>query len=244
MTFPETPKQSREPNLSLEAWRGFRDIFPLLCGAAPFGLLIGSLAVQAGLSPLEITLMSASVYAGSAQFIALDIWSTPLTWGGTILVLVATTAMVNLRHILMGAALAPHVKTIPFWKRSFFISIHSDETWAITLHRVQHTTLTSAYLMGMIVPFYLQWIFFTALGATSGAWLGDPAKFGFDFVFPAAFLTLIFGFWQSHQQTAVILVSASTALILHSTIEGPWYIFCAGLAGAVTGAFRAPQSKA
>ncbi|MDJ0685261.1 MAG: AzlC family ABC transporter permease [Alphaproteobacteria bacterium] len=230
-----------EQSARAEAWRGFLDILPLLGGAAPFAILIGSLAVDRGLTPTEAVLMSATVYAGGAQFIALEQWAEPLTLATGGLSIIAATALVNLRHVLMGAALAPHVARLPRRKRLFFVAIHTDETWAIALRRSAGPGLTTPYVMGMIIPFYLQWWLFTGLGAVSGAWIGDPAQYGFDFVFPAAFLTLILGFWRAipdalGRQSIVIAVSLGVALAVHSLVEGPWYIFSAGLAGAATGA--------
>lgn len=217
-----------------QALRGFIDILPLMAGAAPFALLLGSLAVQKGLSPLEITLMSISVYAGSSQFIAIDIWSTPTP----VLAIIGTTLLVNLRHILMGAALAPHLGMLSRWQRLFFVSIHSDETWALSLQRAHQTGqgLSPAYVLGMIVPFYLQWPFWTLVGALAGGLVDDPALYGFDFVFPAVFITLVMGFWKVSRQSLVILISVATAMIAYHLFEGVWYIFLAGVAGTVAGA--------
>lgn len=247
-TVPTPPSKARSAasrsSAREEAWLGFLDILPFLLSVTPFALLIGSLGVRAGLSPAEITLMSATVNAGSAQFIALDMWQDPIAFGGTLggtiagasIAIILTTGMVNIRHILMGAALAPHVTTIPRGRRALIVSIHSDPTWALTLQRAHLTTPTSAYVLGMILPLYFQWVLFTALGAYSGAWLQNPAQFGFDFVFPAAFLILVLGFWRTHKQTSVIVVSATTALLIYTLIEGPWYIFGAGIAGIIVAA--------
>src|SRR3546814_17993174 len=80
-------------------------ILPLLVAVVPFGLLLGTLAAQKGLSPLKTALMGATVFAGASQFVAVEIWTTP----PAVALLAATALMVNLRHVLMGAALAPHL---------------------------------------------------------------------------------------------------------------------------------------
>jgi 4-azaleucine resistance transporter AzlC len=217
-----------------DAIRGLIDISPLMAGAAPFALLLGSLAVQKGLSPAEVTLMSFSVYAGSAQFIAIDIWQTPVP----ILAIVGTTLLVNLRHLLMGAALAPHLGGLSPLGRFLTVSIHSDETWAMALRRAQahgSAGVTPGYIFGVFVLFYLQWPFWTCVGAFTGSLFGDPATYGIDFVFPAVFITLVIGFWRASRQSLVVLVSLGTALLAYHLIEGVWYIFLAGLAGTVTG---------
>src|SRR3546814_16094163 len=81
-------------------------ILPLLVAVVPFGLLLGTLAAQKGLSPLETALMGATVFAGASQFVAVEIWTTP----PAVALLSATALMVHLRHVLMGSAMAPHVR--------------------------------------------------------------------------------------------------------------------------------------
>lgn len=235
-----TDTQMQDPEIERTTFwpdtiRGLIDISPLMAGAAPFALLLGSLAVQKGLSPAEVTLMSVMVYAGSAQFIAIDIWQTP----APVLAIVGTTLLVNLRHLLMGAALAPHLGNLSPVGRFFTVSVHSDETWAMALRRAQShgsAGVTPGYIFGVFVLFYLQWPFWTFVGAMSGGLVDDPAAYGFDFVFPAVFITLVIGFWRASRQTLVVLVSLATALAVYHLVEGVWYIFVAGLAGTLTGA--------
>src|SRR5215470_13566054 len=82
---------------------GTRMILPLALGAFTYGAVFGVLARQAGLSVLEALLMSGLVFAGASQFVALGLWTAPLP----IVALISTTLIVNLRHVLMGAALRP-----------------------------------------------------------------------------------------------------------------------------------------
>ena len=93
------------------------DIFPMLIGMVPFGLIVGTMGKQAGLETWELMLMSSAVFAGASQFIALDMWTTPLP----ALAIIGTTLMVNLRHVLMGAAAAPHIKGLPSLPRYIFL---------------------------------------------------------------------------------------------------------------------------
>jgi predicted branched-subunit amino acid permease len=93
------------PSSTAEARTGFVAILPILVAAAPFGILIGAMAAQKGLLPWQAALMSASVFAGAAQFIAIDMWTSPVP----ILALALATLVVNLRHVLMGASLARHM---------------------------------------------------------------------------------------------------------------------------------------
>src|SRR5512141_1230959 len=96
-----------------EALDGLRDIAPALVACIPIGLLYGALAAAKGLSVAETALMSAFVFAGGAQFAAVEIWRTP----APILVLAFSTLLINLRHVLMGASLAPKTATWKPWQR-------------------------------------------------------------------------------------------------------------------------------
>ncbi len=118
-----------------EFWDGVRATFPLVVGAIPFGIIFGALAVNSGLSVGATAAMSAFVFAGSAQFVA-----TGLVAGGAgILVIILTTFVVNLRHSLYSATLAPHVKHLPqrwlvplgFWL--------TDETFLVVAERFRRT---------------------------------------------------------------------------------------------------------
>ncbi len=117
------------PGFWPELRRGFLDILPLMAGVVPFGLLFGTLAVQKGLSPLEVILMCATTYAGGAQFVSIDVWATPVP----VFAVVLATALANTRYFLRGAALRPHVRHLPVATKAWFVAIHSDETWALAI---------------------------------------------------------------------------------------------------------------
>ncbi len=220
-------------NWRAEATAGLVDILPMLAAACPFSLLLGALAVQNGLSPAEITLMSFAVYAGASQFIAVDQWTVPVVAG----LIIGTTALVNLRHVIMGAALTPYLSAFRPWQRWAFVSIHSDETWAMAIRRGRSPTgLTPAYIAGMAIPFYLNWPLWTALGASLGNLVEAPERYGIDFAFPAMFTVLVVGFWHGRRETMVIAVSAAVAIAAKLLLPGVWYIFLGGIAGILAGA--------
>ncbi len=213
-------------------------IFPLLVALVPFGLLFGTLAAQKGLSPLEVFLMSASVFAGAAQFVAVEIWSAPVA----VATLTTTALMVNLRHILMGAALAPGMAAWPRgWSYGglFFLA---DEIWAFALRRHAQRPLTPAYYGGLVAPLYLGWVSTTTLGTIFGGVLQDPARYGLDFAFTAVFLTLLAGLWQGRRSFAPWAVAALAAVAGHLLLPGVWYIALGALAGTLAGALLPPKA--
>lgn len=211
---------------------GCTDIMPLLAGVIPFALLFGALAAQKGLSPAEVLLMSSLVYAGGAQFVAVEMWTEPVP----VMSIIAATAMVNLRYTLMGAALAPAVAHLPRGPRLGFIAIHADETWGIALKRARQQRLSPAYIGGIVIPFYLSWLLWAVAGSLIGDALREPERYGFDFVFTAVFIVLTVGLWRGKSSIAPVLASALTAWLASRSLPGVWYIFLGAIAGALAGA--------
>ena len=219
----------------LGAWQ----MLPLLISVIPFGLILGALSADKGMSPLESMLMSGLVFAGSAQFVAAGLWQHPLP----VLAIVASTALINSRHLLMGAALESHMRQfgrVPGYVALFFLA---DEIWATALRRTTEGPLTSAYYFGLAIPFYISWLFWTTLGALIGGVITHPERYGFDFAFAAVFLVVLFGLWKHQRRLLPIVASAAAALIVWKLVPGVWYIFAGGLAGtsaAILTAGRAP----
>lgn len=214
---------------------GVLAILPVAVAVVPFSLLFGALAAQKGLSPLEVLLMSGLVFAGSSQFVALDLWSEPAPW----LLLAFSTLMVNARHLLMGASLAPKIAHLNRPRSLLVLFLLADETWALAERRAAERQLTFAYLLGLSGLLWLNWMTWTGLGAVFGALVRNPAAYGFDFVFTAVFLTLVAGFWRGPRMGLAIVVGALVATAVHLSFEGPWYIAAGGLAGALAGAATA-----
>jgi 4-azaleucine resistance transporter AzlC len=221
------------------AWRGeaaaaLRAVVPAVASMVPFALLIGFLAREAGLSTAEALLMSAMVFAGSAQLIALDLWSWPVPVAS----LALTAFIVNARHILMGAALMPHAAA---WRRPhaypalYFLA---DEIWALAMARAGAKPLRLSYYAALVAPFYLTWVTMTTLGHLMGAAIRDPARYGFDFAFTAIFLVILSGLWRGRGTLWPWLASAAAAVAVWHWVAGPWYILAGGMTGALVGALQ------
>jgi 4-azaleucine resistance transporter AzlC len=229
-TSPSSPPTGHAGFLS-----GFLDIAPMAVGAAPFAIIVGAMAVQAGFEPWEIVFMGAAVFAGAAQFIALDMWESTVLPVSLALAIVGTTLMVNLRHILMGAAAAPYIRDVTPWVRFPFLYVMADENWAMALKRGRvDGHIGAAYLAGISFPFYINWLIWSYIGTQVGDIIEDPAVYGFDFVFTAVFLSLIFGFWKADRHLLPIISSALVALLTRELLPGTWYIFAGSIAGVLT----------
>ncbi|MDP2621916.1 MAG: AzlC family ABC transporter permease [Hyphomicrobiales bacterium] len=212
---------------------GARDVLPAVIAVIPFALLIGALAAQKGLGTTATITMSATVFAGASQFVALGLWSEP----APILLIVAATALVNASHLLMGASLAPRLREFSPAKRHLCLFFLVDESWALAERRAREKTLTPAYYAGLMVPLYSVWVVFTAIGALAGAAIEEPRRFGFDFAFTAIFIGLIVALARDRASLAVVAASGVAAALIHLVAPGPLPILAGSLAGLTAAAF-------
>ncbi|WP_406854301.1 AzlC family ABC transporter permease [Alsobacter sp. KACC 23698] len=208
---------------------GLRDIAPAMVAAIPIGLLFGALCAGKGLSPAEVALMGGLVFAGGAQFAAVEVWRTPAPIG----VLAFSTLLINARHILMGASLAPKIARFAPWKRALGVFTMADENWAMAERRALRRPLTFAYFAGTGALFWLNWVIWTTLGAVGGSFLGDPRRLGADFAFTALFIGLVAGFWKGRATAVTVAASAGASALAYVTAGTPWHVAAGALAGIV-----------
>lgn len=208
------------------------DISPALVAAIPIGLIYGTLALGKGMAPAEVVLMSALVFAGGAQFAAVEIWGYPVP----VLALVFSTALINARHILMGASLGPRLARLTPLQRLIGCYVMADENWALAERRARGHALTPVYFLGMGAVFWANWVLWTLVGTLAGPLLGDPRRLGADFAFTAIFIALIVPFCRGPRSGLVIAASAVTAAVVHSLIGSPWHVMSGAFAGILVAA--------
>ena len=207
---------------------------PVAVGIFTYGLVFGVLARAAGLSALEAVLMSLIVSAGSSQFAAIGLWSQPLP----IAAIVLTTLVVNLRHILMGAALRPWFGGLSVWQKLGSLHFVSDEAWALTMGYRTRGGNDRAFLLGSGIVTYAAWTGSTAAGYAFGSILPDPTTTGLDFAFTAVFIALLAGMWRGRRDLLPWIVAGVAACLAAALLPGKWYILAGALAGSLAGATR------
>jgi 4-azaleucine resistance transporter AzlC len=206
---------------------GFADIAPMMIAYAPIAAIWGAYAASKGLSPLEALLMSAGVYSGAGQAVAMDLWTVaPLP------LLAFTVATVALRHVLMSASLSRHMASFSKWQASALLFWLTDEAWALMERRAMQRPISPSYFFGVAFPLWPTWFVFTFIGARFGEWMGDTARFGLDFAFSAMFIAVVAGFWKGPKTGAIITVSSLVAVAFYLMIPNTaWYIIAGGFAG-------------
>ncbi|MEX5727870.1 putative branched-subunit amino acid permease [Rhodovulum iodosum] len=194
-------------------WSGMRHGAPFLLVVAPFALLFGVVATEAGLNVAEVMGFSVLVIAGAAQFTAVQMM---LDQAPTVMVLLAALA-VNLRMAMYSAALTPHLGGAPLWQRAVMAYATVDQSYAISVARFEtHPDMTLgekvAYFMGTMALIAPAWYAITLAGALMGRSI--PPEFALDFAVPITFLALIAPALRTLAHVAAAAVSVVVALAL------------------------------
>ena len=167
---------------------GVRACLPVVLGYLAIGLAFGVVGRTAGLTVPEVTLMSLILYAGSAQFVAASMIGT----GASASAIVVTIFLVNVRHLLYSAALAPHVRKLPVWKNVLIGAELTDETFAVASSRlVGNRPAHAAWLFGINLTAQASWVAATTAGAILGHAISNTRALGLDFALAAMFAALL-----------------------------------------------------
>mgnify|MGYP001162759732 FL=1 len=222
---------------------GARDTVPMLIGATPFGVIFGTLAVASGLSLPATLLMSALVFAGSAQFIAVSLIAS----GAGLVVLLLTTFIVNLRHALYSASLMSHVSHLSQrWKipLAFWLT---DESFAVVQRHYLDPQIPLEnkhwYYLGSCLAMYSNWFLCTLVGALLGNALPGMAGWGLDFAMVATFTGIVVPLLRTRPMLLAAVVAGLVALV---ACDLPWKLglMLAALCGVSAGVLAERWSAA
>lgn len=228
-----TATEVTQPNTRTgELGLAFRRTIPVMIGVTPFGITCGLMGLTAGLTPVETVLMSAMVFAGASQFIGITMVGAGITgWG----IIVFTTLLINLRHLLMGVSLAPYMSKLSFLKQTGLSFFLTDESYALTISRIKEKEYSAGYQTVTSLSLYATWLLSTLAGVILGSYIPDPLAWGLDFAMPVTFLALLMPMLTDKISMTVCIVSAVTTVISYIFLPGKWYIIIACLTASIAG---------
>jgi 4-azaleucine resistance transporter AzlC len=206
---------------------GLRAAIPLAIAVAGFGVSFGVLARSAGMGAAAPLVMSATTFAGSAQFAAVAV----LGVGGGAGAAVTAAILVNLRYGPIGVSVAPALRG-SWWRRLVVAQLVVDESWAVSQRA--DGTVDAARLVGAGLALYVAWVIGTAVGVAGGEALGRPETAGLDAAFPALFLALLYPQLRSRAAIVAAGIGGSVAIALVPISRPGIPIVCAAV-GAFAG---------
>lgn len=209
---------------------------PIVLGYVPIGLTYGVLAQKAGLSGLNAVLMSLLVYAGSSQLVAAGLFGA----GAPAPTIILTTFVVNLRHMLLSAAVAPYLK---HWHRrelAAFAYELTDETFALHAARFPSGIPPKGEVFAINAAAQTSWLLGTGLGVALGEIIGEVEPLGLDYVLPAMFIALSVMQMKDTKHVSVALFSGALSVVLLVCGVGQWNVILATVIGASLGVLLEP----
>ena len=226
-----------------EFWAGFRATIPLVIGGIPFGLIFGAYAVTSGISPAGAIAMSLFVFAGSAEFIAAGLVAS----GVGVMLIILTTLVVNLRHALYSASLAPHMKhlsqrwlvPLAFWL--------TDETFAVVIAhytKPDKSPYKHWFYLGSAVFMYVDWQISTLIGVLAGQSIPreQVLSLGLDFAGMLTFIGLTVPLIRTRPMLVTVIVAIICSIVFYNP-QTRLELVIAPLLGVIAGMVAESQLK-
>jgi 4-azaleucine resistance transporter AzlC len=210
----------------LEFRSGVRAALPVVFGYLGIGFAAGVVERAAGMSYAEIALLSMVLYAGSAQFVV----TSMLSMGAPAAAIVPTVFFLNLRHLLLSAALAPALKGVAAWKNALLGLQLTDETFVVASTRA---ALSPAWMAGLNLAAWSTWAAANLAGAALAGLAPDTRALGF--ALPAMFAALLVLQIRNRLSVLVAVIAAAAGIGIQLVRPGPWAVVGATLIGATLG---------
>ncbi len=222
-------KETRPPHRIMQI---LTPALPVVMGYLPIGFAFGVLAVNAGLSVFEAVAMSVIVYAGSAQLMAVSLFEA----GINPFSIVATTFIVNLRHLLMSASLAPHMKNWSKAEVAAFAFELTDESFGVHSLRFERGESQPGPTLGINFICQLSWVAGALLGTLAGGLITDVKPFALDYALPAMFIALLILQIKGGRYLLVAAVAGVLSIVIWLVGVTQWNVLLATLIAATLGA--------
>ena len=208
---------------------GIRLFLPIGAGYLPLGFACGIVCAEAGMSVIQIFIMSLLVYAGAGQYIA----GGMIAAGASPLSIIITTFIVNSRHILYTSVLYPYISKWSFFKQSLFATQITDEVFAMHSSYMNKNSANTVTAFTLNIFSHSSWIISNTIGGISASLIPDSSKFGLDFTLYALFIALILPRLVNAAQ-GVALITGGIIATIFALFD---MVYIGIIAGAVAGAF-------
>jgi 4-azaleucine resistance transporter AzlC len=209
---------------------GLAAAWPICLGYFPIGLSLGVLAQKAGLAPWQMALMSLLVFAGGSQFIAVAMIGS----GASLVAIVTTTFMVNLRHLLMSSALSVHIPGVSRRFLALFAYGVTDESFAVNMARFARVDWSRSSALVVNQATNAVWFFSSVAGAYAGQFI-PAGSLGIDFALTGMFICLLVFQLRGPVFVATALIAALCSVLAYVWLPGNAYVIVASCLAATAG---------
>lgn len=215
-------------------WSGFQQLIPVSLFVAIFGAAFGLAASQTGMDHTTATSMSWLVFAGYAQFAALELWHEQVP----VFTLIASVFAINARHLLMGASLYPWLRSLTPIKRYGIMMVASDANWAMSIQAFSKGRAGLGLLFGGGLALWLFWGIGTMVGLYFGNAIHEPKRYGLDMVMGCFLLSMVFEGERNLRIFAIWLVAGCSSLIAYKWLPENSHVIAGALAGGIAGLIK------
>lgn len=204
------PAAGEEPTEAGNRRRLLVEALAIGVSAAGFGFVYGLSARDAGFSPVEAMAMSTIVFGGASQFAAVGYVAAGLAWP----VIALLTFLLNARHLLYSAALAPWLKDVPAVRRAAMAHLLTDEAFALSVAHFRRLGRADerGYWIAAFGSTFIPWNVATLAGVLAGGSIPEPGRLGIDIIFPAAMIGLAVGLVTGRRELVAALAGAAIAV--------------------------------
>jgi predicted branched-subunit amino acid permease len=215
---------------------GARMSVGLLPGTAAMGVAFGTLAAQKGFTLAEAVTMTALMYSGAAQLVALEIWSPPFSLSA-LLTLMLVVGTVNLRYVLMSASVQPMMAGMPWWQTYPALMFTVDANWLVAMrYRTEGGRDPSIFLASGVV-IWIVWTLAAVPGFLLGSMVTEPKRLALDLAIPAFFAAMLVPLWRGRRRAIPWVIAGAVAYAVSLMVPGWWFIIAGAIAGSVAGGF-------
>lgn len=210
------------------ALAGVRATLPIGISVVPFGLAYGATATQI-MSLGEVSLMSVTVFAGTAQFVAVSM----LAQGAAPISILMTTVLLQLRLVLMSAATSRKLERVPRATEPFLAHLITDESFAVSMASMSEGQGDPRFFVGAGLTIFVLWQLSSVAGALLGAGLGDG--WGITYAMPSSLICLLFILVRDKRTLAVCLAAVALAIGLRPVVGSTWNVLLATMVAGLGG---------
>jgi len=225
------PELSQKVSGLRDVVRGIGVISPVLLVYVAIGMAYGVLAVDNGITPWLAVLMSALVYAGTAQLVGVQMIALSLPP----LSIIVMAAVINARFFVMASALVPYLRQLKWWERTLYATQLTDATFALHIARLPKTDASKTEVFTTNIVGHLVWVGATIAGVVVGQTANNLDAFAIDFAMPAMFIGLLVPLIRSRSQILVALGAAVATVCFQAVGASFWAILIATLVGLLIG---------